>query len=148
MYLFKKSYVGALFLRKEGWAVQIDLWLFCFLLCLCFIMCFSQERNLQQTHATFNVQLQLQIPTLGSHNLRGLEHLGVAQICFTKPWCLEGFLSAHIYDYKANKTHTQKSLTEIFTNGSLSAQKCLPFSEGFMVMSVLSSVYPSISHGL
>lgn len=61
---------------------------------------------MQQTHATCNALLQLQIPTLGIHNLLGLEHLGVAQIFFNKPWCLEGLLPGHIYDYKANRTHT------------------------------------------
>lgn len=66
---------------------------------------------MQQIHATFNALLQLQIPTLATHNLPALEHPGVAQICFIKPWYLEGFVTGHIYDYKANKTHKKTSIT-------------------------------------
>lgn len=103
---------------------------------------------MQQIHATFNALLHLQIPTLATHNLPALEHLGVAQICLIKPWYLEGFVTGHIYDYKANKTQKKPpSLTEIFINVSPSAQKCMPFSEGFVCYECIM-IYPSISYGL
>lgn len=87
---------------------------------------------MQQIPATFNAILQPQIPTLSIHNLSVVEHLHVAQICFNKPWCLEGFLPGHRYGYKTNKTQ-KPPLTEIVINGSLSAQKCIAFLEAFIL---------------
>lgn len=61
------------------------------------------------------------------------EHLAVAQICLNKFGAQEGFHQiTDVIIIKTNRT----TPTEIFINGSLSAQNCMAFSEVFILTEV------------